>query len=149
VIYRSKGAKPPGTPRAAHIKCRQRRPSLTGRPHHAETAVCTRVCDHYGAATEGPRCPVTPAPTSSTTLAQCRLKRPARYARLLPRLRSFNGRVPYQVRVTPHTIRAKGSKKLTLFGCYRCPDLKTGRANPHLRESRASPSNGAITDLWS
>jgi hypothetical protein len=62
VIYRSRGATPPGTPRAAPIKCRQRHSPLTSEPHHAETTVHTRVRNHYGAANEGPRCPVTSVP---------------------------------------------------------------------------------------
>jgi hypothetical protein len=84
--------------------------------------------------------------TSSTTSAQCCLKTRACYTRPLPQLWSFKGRAPYQVRVTLHVIQAEGSKKPTLLGCDRCPDRKVGEVNPHSRESRASPSNGAITD---
>jgi hypothetical protein len=111
VIYRSRGATPPGTTRVAPIKCRQRHQPLTSRPHRAEMVVHTRVCDHCGAVTEGPRCPVTSAPTWPTTSAQRRLKRRARYAQPLPRQQSINGWVPYQVRITPHSNRAKSSKK--------------------------------------
>jgi hypothetical protein len=53
-IYRSREATLPGTPRAAHIKCRQHCPPLTGGPHHAETTAYVRVRDHYGMAIEGP-----------------------------------------------------------------------------------------------
>jgi hypothetical protein len=56
----------PETPRAARSNCRQRYPPLTGGTYHAETARRACMRDHYGAATEGPRRPVTTAPTSST-----------------------------------------------------------------------------------
>jgi hypothetical protein len=49
-IYKSRGATPPGTPRAAPIKCRKRHQLLTSEPHRAETDVHTHVRDHYGAA---------------------------------------------------------------------------------------------------
>jgi hypothetical protein len=62
VIYRSSGAMPPETPRVAPIKCRQHHQPLASEPHHAETVVHTRVRDHYGAVTEGSRCPVTSPP---------------------------------------------------------------------------------------
>jgi hypothetical protein len=64
VIYRSRGATLPGTPRAAPIKCRQRHPPLTGGPYRAETDMHTCVRDHHGVTTEGPRRPVTSTPTS-------------------------------------------------------------------------------------
>jgi hypothetical protein len=61
-IYRSMGATLLRTPRAAPIKCRQRRQPLTGGPYRAEMATYTCVRDHYSAATEGPRRHVTFAP---------------------------------------------------------------------------------------
>jgi hypothetical protein len=55
VIYRSRGATPPETPRAAPIKCRQHHQLLTSGPHRAEMAAHTHMRDHYGVVTEGPR----------------------------------------------------------------------------------------------
>jgi hypothetical protein len=58
----------PGEPRspnracAARINCRWPHTPLTNGPHVAETAWCTRMRDHYGAATEEPQRPVTSAP---------------------------------------------------------------------------------------
>jgi hypothetical protein len=65
---------------------------------------------------KGRGAPSRPPPMSPTTSTQQRLKRRAHYAQLRPRLRSFNGWVPYEARMTPppHTVRAKSSKKLTL-----------------------------------
>jgi hypothetical protein len=51
----------PRTTRAACTNCRRRRLPLTDGPHRAKTAGGTRVRDHYGMTTEGPRCPVTSA----------------------------------------------------------------------------------------
>jgi hypothetical protein len=44
------------------INCRRLRLPLTGGPHYTEAARHARVHYHYGAATEGPRRPVTSAP---------------------------------------------------------------------------------------
>jgi hypothetical protein len=71
VIYRSRGATLPETPCAARINCRQRHPSLTSGTHHAEMAGCVRVRDHCGAATEGPRRPITSAPHVSHYTRGC------------------------------------------------------------------------------
>jgi hypothetical protein len=69
-IYRSRGVVLPKTTCDARINCRGPRLPLTDGPHRAETAGCARMRDHYGAATDGPQCPVTsPPPTSSTTHA--------------------------------------------------------------------------------
>jgi hypothetical protein len=68
-IYRSGGPVLPRTACVVRIYCRQHRLPPTGRPHSVETTGCARMRDHYGAATEGPRRPVTSTPTSSTTLA--------------------------------------------------------------------------------
>jgi hypothetical protein len=57
---------PLGTSHAAPIKCKQRHQPLTSLPHGTETAVYTGVRNYYGAATEGPRRPITSAPTSRT-----------------------------------------------------------------------------------
>jgi hypothetical protein len=67
--YRSGGATLPRTLRVAHINCRQHRLPLTSEPHHAKTAGCACMHDHYGVATEGPWHPITSAPTSPTTPA--------------------------------------------------------------------------------
>jgi hypothetical protein len=50
----------------------------------------------------------------------------------------------------PPPARSKplAQKKLTLPGCDRGPNLKTNKANPHLRGSKARPSKGAATDQW-
>jgi hypothetical protein len=97
-IYRSRGAVLPKTTCDARINCRGPRLPLTDGPHRAETAGCARMRDHYGAATDGPRCPVTsPPPRHPLRMRLRRLKRRARRARL----RSFNGPIPYRVRVTP------------------------------------------------
>jgi hypothetical protein len=50
------------TARAVRFNYRQRHPSLTSGPYHAKTARRARTRDHYGAATEGPRRPVTSVP---------------------------------------------------------------------------------------
>jgi hypothetical protein len=108
-IYRSKGATPPKTLRVAPINAgstlrRCRAGPATLKAAHAH------VRNHYAVVTERPRCPVTSAPTLPTTSAQRHLKRRAHYARPQPQLRSFNGRAPYLLRITPHAVRAKSSK---------------------------------------
>jgi hypothetical protein len=56
---------------------------------------------HYGAVTERPRQAVTSAcPRRPLRARLQRLKRRARGARLRPRLRTFNGPVPYTVMIT-------------------------------------------------
>jgi hypothetical protein len=64
-----------GTPCATRINYRRHHLLLTDGPHRAETAGCARVRDHYGATTEGPRCPVMSTPTSSTTPAVAPLEK--------------------------------------------------------------------------
>jgi hypothetical protein len=49
-------------PCAVHINCKRLHLPLTSETHYTETARRTLVRDHYGAATEGSRRPVTSAP---------------------------------------------------------------------------------------
>jgi hypothetical protein len=52
----------PQTTHTAHINYKRRRLLLTDGPHRAKTTGCTRVRDHYGATTKGPRRPITSTP---------------------------------------------------------------------------------------
>jgi hypothetical protein len=68
-IYRCRRATLLRTACVTRNNCRRHRLPLTDGPHNATTAGCARTRGYYGAATEGPRRPITSAPTTSTTLA--------------------------------------------------------------------------------
>jgi hypothetical protein len=116
-IYRSKGATLP-EPRTVRINCSQQRPSPTSGPHHAETARRARMRDHYGAATEGSRRPVTSAPTTPTPRASAppEKARPRRTTAAMT-VGIKNGLVPYHVSETLERPELKALKNLTLEGC--------------------------------
>jgi hypothetical protein len=124
-IYRSGAAALPRTTRATCINCKRYRLPLTDGSQCAETAGCARTHNHYGAATKGPRCPVTSAPPPRRPLRSwlhC-LKRRARCTLPLPRLRSLNG-----------PVLCKGS-----------PPPPRG---PSQGLEQIRPSKGATTDQW-
>jgi hypothetical protein len=138
VIYRSSGATLPESQCDAHINCRQRHLSLIGGPHHAETAGYASARSLWRrnrrvAAPRHIRRPRCPLRSRQRCLKSC-----AHYARPLPRPRSFNGCVPYQGRVTPHAVRAKGLKEPTLSWCNWRPDLK--QAKPTLVRGSRGPT---------
>jgi hypothetical protein len=112
------------------------------------------VRDHYGAATEGPRRPVMSAPHYVRGGDARPLPRPLRTTAattatiLWPGSLLCKDNLPSAPTPPPARSKPLAQKKLTLPGCDRGPNLKTNKANPHLRGSKARPSKGAATDQW-